>query len=136
MKRVTGLGGVFFKSESPQTLMAWYKEHLGIESEEWGGTMFKWLEKDRPQRVGITVFNPFKQDTKHFEPATVPYMFNFRVADLDALMAQLKREGVQVVGDVQDSDHGKFGWIIDPEGRKIELWQPPDVDDPFAEPAK
>ena len=127
MKRVTGLGGVFFKSESPKTLMAWYKEHLGIESEEWGGSIFKWLEKEAPQREGVTVFSPFKDDTTYFEPARVPYMFNFRVADLDALLAQLKKEGVEVVGDVQaDPSLGKFGWILDPEGRKIELWQPPD----------
>lgn len=136
MKRVTGIGGIFFKSESPEKLMAWYKEHLGIVADEYGGWSFKWLEKEEPQRTGVTVFSPFKQDTTYFDPGKAPYMFNFRVADLRALLAQLKSEGVQVIGEVQEFPYGKFGWIIDPEGRKIELWQPPDVDDPFEEPAK
>jgi predicted enzyme related to lactoylglutathione lyase len=126
MKRVTGLGGIFFKSESPKDLMAWYKEHLGIQPDEYGGSTFEWLEKDNPKRTGMTVFNAFKQDTNYFDPASVPYMFNFRVEDVRALVEQLKQEGVQVVGEVQDTEYGKFGWILDPEGRKIELWQPPD----------
>ena len=125
MKRVTGIGGFFFKSESPKTLLEWYRKHLGIDASDYGWN-FEWLEKDNPKRTGTTVFNPFKKDTKYFDPTSVPYMFNFRVADLDALMHQLEQEGVQVVGEVQDSEYGKFGWIIDPEGRKIELWQPPD----------
>lgn len=128
MKRVTGLGGVFFKSKSPKDLMAWYQEHLGIEPEDWGGKVFHWREKDNPEIVGYTVFNPFKADTKHFEPSTEPCMFNFRVEDLHGLIEQLRKEGVTVVGDVQDSEYGKFGWIMDPDGRKIELWQAPDVD--------
>jgi predicted enzyme related to lactoylglutathione lyase len=136
MKRVTGLGGFFFKSKAPKELMSWYKEHLGIEADDYGGWTFEWLEKHRPQRIGATVFSPFKQDTDYFAPSDSSYMFNFRVENLDALIAHLRSEGVQVVGDVQESSYGKFGWIIDPEGRKIELWQPPDVDDPFAEPAK
>lgn len=130
MKKVTGIGGIFFKSKAPKDLMAWYREHLGIESDDWGGWSFEWREKERPEQIGQTAFSAFKQDTDHFAPSSEPYMFNFRVADLDALFAQLKNEGVQVVGDVQDSPYGKFGWIMDPEGRKIELWQSPD--DPSA----
>ena len=133
MKRVTGLGGIFFKSKSPKDLMAWYKEHLGLEPEAWGGQIFHWREKDDPESAGYTVFNPFKADTKHFEPSTEPVMFNFRVDDLDGLIEQLRKEGVAVVGDVQDSEFGKFGWIVDPDGRKIELWQPPDTDPSPAE---
>lgn len=136
MKRVTGIGGIFFKSEAPEQLMAWYREHLGIEPDTYGGWSFKWLEKDRPQRTGVTVFSPFKADTNYFEPASVPYMFNLRVADLSALLEQLRSEGVQVIGDVQEFPYGKFGWILDPEGRKIELWQPPDKDEPFADAAE
>ena len=125
MKRVTGLGGVFFKSKSPKDLMAWYQKHLGIEAETWGGKIFQWRDKDNPESIGITVFNPFQEDTKHFAPSAEPYMFNFRVDDLDALFAELKKEGVQVVGEVQVAPgEGKFGWIMDPEGRKIELWEP------------
>jgi predicted enzyme related to lactoylglutathione lyase len=133
MKRVTGVGGIFFKSESPKELMAWYREHLGLEPDTYGGWTFMWRDKDQPQRVGRTVFNPFKADTDYFEPATVPYMFNLRVDDLPALIEQLKREGVQVVGDVQEFPYGKFAWIVDPEGRKIELWQPPDEEIDAAE---
>ena len=125
MKRVTGIGGIFFKSKSPKDLMAWYEKHLGIEASPYGGSIFEWRDKDQPDRIAQTVFNPFKQDTTHFAPSAEPYMFNFRVEDLDALMDALRNEGVQVVGDVQDSEYGKFASIMDPEGRKIELWQPP-----------
>ncbi len=128
MKKVTGLGGIFFKSKAPKDLMAWYQEHLGIEPDPWGGKTFEWREKDNPERVGQTVFNPFPPETKHFEPSSEPFMFNFHVADLPALMGQLRSEGVRIVGEMQDTPYGKFGWIMDPEGRKIELWQPPDVD--------
>ena len=127
MKKVTGIGGVFFKSKSPRDLMAWYDKHLGIEATEWGGTMFEWREKDNPDSVAQTVFNPFKEDSKKFAPSAESYMFNFRVADLVALLAQLKSEGVETVEDMQDTPYGKFAWIMDPEGRKIELWQPPDA---------
>jgi len=136
MKRVTGLGGVFFKSATPEKLVALYKDHLGIEPDGYGSSVFTWLEKDRPERVGMTVLSPHKQDTSYFAPSDAPYMFNFRVADLHALLKQLRSEGVQVIDKVEELPYGKFGWIIDPEGRKIELWEPPDVDDPFAEPAK
>jgi len=124
MKRVTAFGGIFFKSKSPKELMAWYNEHLGIQTDDWGGAAFEWREKDNPESVGQTVFTAFKQDTDKFAPGSEPYMFNFRVDDLAALLAQLKSEGVQLVGEMQDTPYGKFGWIMDPEGRKIELWQP------------
>jgi len=127
MKKVTGFGGVFFKSKSPKELMVWYQNHLGIKPDDWGGKTFEWREMDNPERTGQTVFNPFKADSTHFEPSAEPYMFNFRVHDLPALLDQLRREGVRVVGDMQDSEYGKFAWIMDPEGRKIELWQPPDA---------
>ena len=128
MKKVTGLGGIFFKSRDPKAIMAWYQQNLGIEPDPWGGKTFEWRDKDNPERIGQTVFNPFKQDTKKFEPATEPYMFNFHVADLPALLEQLRKDGVTVVGDMQDSEYGKFAWVMDPEGRKIELWQPPDAE--------
>jgi len=130
--RVTGIGGIFFKSDDPKVLMAWYQKHLGIKADPYGGWSFQWREKRRAQRIGTTVFSPFKEDTRYFDPSEAPYMFNFRVENLRALLSQLKREGVHVLDQVEEFPYGKFGWIIDPEGRKIELWEPPDIDDPFA----
>jgi predicted enzyme related to lactoylglutathione lyase len=130
--RVTGLGGVFFKSDDPKKLMEWYRKRLGIEPDAYGGWSFQWREKRRPQRVGYTVWSPFVKDTDYLDPSELPYMFNFRVADLKSLLAQLRREGVHVIDKVEEFSFGKFGWIIDPEGRKIELWEPPDADDPFS----
>jgi predicted enzyme related to lactoylglutathione lyase len=131
--RVTGIGGIFFKTGNPTKLMEWYHKHLGIEVDSYGGWSFQWREKRRTQRIGCTVFGPFPGSTDYFDPSELPYMFNFRVADLKSLLAQLRREGVHVVDEIQEFPYGKFGWIIDPEGRKIELWEPPDVDDPFAD---
>lgn len=131
LARVTGIGGLFFKSDDPKKLMDWYRQHLGIETDASGGWMFAWREKRKPHRVGFTVFSPFERATDYFEPSEQPYMFNFRVADLHGLLKALRRAGVHVLDKVEEYPYGKFGWIIDPEGRKIELWEPPDVDDPF-----
>ncbi|MFT3806642.1 VOC family protein [Arenimonas sp.] len=123
MKRVTGIGGIFFKSADPKALSAWYRDHLGLDVSEWGGAIFPWGGPD--SEPGMTIWSPFKQDTKYMEPSTASFMINFRVADLDALLAALRAEGCNVVGDPQSSEQGKFGWVIDPEGNKIELWEPP-----------
>lgn len=131
LARVTGIGGIFFKSNDPKQLMDWYRTHLGIDIDSSGGWSFQWREKRRSSRIGITVFSPFAHATDYFEPSEQPYMFNFRVADLRGLLEALRRAGVHVIGKVEEYPYGKFGWIIDPEGRKIELWEPPDVDDPF-----
>lgn len=128
---VTGIGGIFFKSDNPAALMAWYGKHLGIQADDWGGRAFRWREENEPKRMGYTVFSPFPRDTKYFEPGDQTYMFNLRVTNLAALLARLKRAGVQVEA-LQEFPYGKFGWVIDPEGRKIELWEPPVADDPFA----
>jgi predicted enzyme related to lactoylglutathione lyase len=125
MKRVTGIGGVFFKSRDPKALSAWYKTHLGIEVEEWGGAAFRWKGPDNPEGRGTTIWNPFASDTSYFAPSTAPFMINYRVEDLNALLAALQAEGVQVEQKVEESEYGKFGWVIDPEGNKLELWQPP-----------
>ncbi|HXV12599.1 MAG TPA: hypothetical protein VEC56_00205 [Candidatus Krumholzibacteria bacterium] len=129
--RVTGIGGMFFKSDDPKQLMEWYRKHLGIEPDSYGGWSFKWRELRRTQRIGYTVWSPFEKATDYFDPSEQPYMFNFRVADLKSLLTQLRREGVHVIDKVEEFPFGKFGWIIDPEGRKIELWEPPTSDDPF-----
>ena len=123
MKRVTGIGGVFFKARDREKQMEWYRTHLGIESDSWGH-VFEWRDRDDPQSIGYTVWCPFKDDTDYFDPSTQPFMVNYRVVDLDSLVAALKQEGVEVVGEIEQEENGKFAWILDPEGNKIELWEP------------
>jgi predicted enzyme related to lactoylglutathione lyase len=125
MKRVTGIGGVFFKTKDPQQSRTWYKEHLGIESDQYGAT-FKWLEKENPKKEGSTTWNPFPKDTTYFNPGEQEFMINYRVEDLEALLLVLKEEGVTIIGEMESFDYGKFAWIMDPDGRKIELWEPVD----------
>ena len=125
MKRVTGIGGIFIKAKDPEGLREWYRKHLGIESESWGGIAFQWKDDPRAES-GYTIWSVFKEDTKYFEPANKPFMINFRVADLTSLLAQLRDEGVEVdPKSGEDSDFGKFGWVMDPEGNRVELWEPP-----------
>ena len=123
MKRVTGIGGLFFKSSDPKALVGWYREHLGLDVTEWGGVVFQWGGADSPP--GMTLWSPFAQDTTYMAPSTSSFMVNFRVDDLDALLAALRHEGCNVVDKMETSEQGKFGWVIDPEGNKVELWQPP-----------
>lgn len=125
MKRVTGIGGVFFKAKNPQALLAWYREHLGIASEAWGGTVFRWNGPENPAGVGSTVWSVAEDSATHFAPSTAPFMINYRVDDLHALLAALRAEGCAVDARVEDSEYGKFGWVMDPEGNRVELWQPP-----------
>jgi len=132
MKRVTGIGGVFFRSPDPGAALDWYRAHLGIDSEAWGGHAFQWIDKDRPENVGYTVLSVFAQNADYLEPTTVPYMINFRVDDLERLVAALRDEGVDILGDIEEHPNGKFAWIRDLEGRKVELWEPvPSADDPY-----
>ncbi|KRE88639.1 glyoxalase [Frateuria sp. Soil773] len=121
MARVTGLGGIFFKARDPAALGAWYAKHLGLDVDDWGGARFA----EDASRAGYTLWSPFAADTGYFAPSTQPYMVNFRVDDLDALLAQLRADGVAVDERVEESEFGRFGWIMDPEGTRIELWQPP-----------
>ncbi len=123
MKRVTGIGGVFFKCDNPDSQKQWYKEHLGIETDQYGGK-FLWRDNDNPEIKCMTAWSTFKADTKYFSPSEKPFMFNYRVENLVALLEELRKEGVQVVGEMEEYDYGKFGWILDPEGNKIELWEP------------
>jgi predicted enzyme related to lactoylglutathione lyase len=125
MKRVTGIGGIFFKAHNPDSLRAWYHQHLGIDIEPWGGHAFQWRSDDNPTGGGTTVWNIFKADSKYFEPSKAQFMINYRVEDLDKLLEVLKSEGCTVDPKVEDSEFGKFGWVMDPEGNRIELWQPP-----------
>jgi predicted enzyme related to lactoylglutathione lyase len=121
MAHVTGLGGIFFKARDPHTLSAWYAQHLGLKIEEFGGSMFF----DDSTRPGHIVWSPFKDDTQYFAPSTKEFMINFRVDDLHALLAALRGAGVQVDARVDESEYGRFGWIMDPEGNRVELWEPP-----------
>ena len=126
MKRVTGLGGVFFKAKDPQTLGAWYKEHLGLEVDPaWNGCAFPWRYAEDPTRNGQTVWSAFKDSPEFLGPAENRWMINYRVENLDEVLAALRAEGVWVDENVQDSEYGRFGWVRDPEGNRIELWQPP-----------
>lgn len=125
MKRVTGIGGIFFKAKDPKALAAWYKTHLGVDVQPWGGASFDWKGPDNPDGVGTTAWSLFAETSKKFAPGTASFMVNYRVADLHALLAALKTEGVRVDERVDESEYGKFGWVVDPEGNKIELWEPP-----------
>ena len=126
MKRVTGIGGIFFKSKDPKALAEWYRIHLGFNVEDWGGVAFKWGSPENPSGIGSTIWSPFKADTTYFAPSNASFMINYRVEDLHALLAQLRSEGCDVDTKVDESEFGKFGWVNDPEGNKLELWQPPE----------
>ncbi len=126
MKRVTGIGGIFFKAENPGKLYEWYEKHLGIKSEPNGsGAMLHWREDENPERRGMTIWAVFEKNTKYFEPSRAPFMLNYRVDDLDALSQALRAEGVEIDPKREDHEYGRFAWISDPEGNKIELWEPP-----------
>jgi predicted enzyme related to lactoylglutathione lyase len=124
MKRVTGIGGVFFKAKDPKALSEWYRVHLGVPVQAWGGAAFRWA--DDANGTGTTAWNLFKEDTSYFAPGTANFMINYRVDDLHALLTALRAEGCQVEDKIDESEYGKFGWVIDPEGNKVELWQPPE----------
>jgi predicted enzyme related to lactoylglutathione lyase len=124
VKRVTGIGGVFFKAEDPVELKAWYVEHLGLPVDEDGFICFFWKDKENARKEGFTAFETFPEDTDYFAPSEKPYMFNFRVANLEELLEHLRKEGVEVEDRVEEHEYGKFGWIMDPEGNRIELWEP------------
>ena len=123
MKRVTGIGGIFFKANDPTSLKQWYSDHLGIDAGEYGAT-FEWRDKDDPSQEGQTAWSPFPHDTKYFDPSKSSFMINYRVADLDGLLNTLRAAGVTVDDRVENYDYGRFAWISDPEGNRIELWEP------------
>jgi len=125
MDRVTGLGGPFIKANDLKALAAWYEKHLGISFNGSTYTLWQFENKDGSKKEGYNVFSFFKNDADYFKPSTKQAMLNFIVKDLFALLDVLKKEGVEVVGEPMDEEYGKFGWILDPEGNKIELWEPP-----------
>ena len=126
MKRVTGIGGVFFHATDPAALGAWYKKHLGIDVQEWGGAAFTWADDAGNPTKGTTIWSVGPAGGNQFAPSKATFMINYRVADLAGLLQALRKEGCNVLEKTDDSEYGKFGWVIDPEGNKVELWQPPE----------
>ena len=124
MKRVTGLGGIFFKAKDPKALYEWYRKHLGIESAP-DGSGAMWRDADHPEIPGCNIFCVFPAETTYFAPSQSSFMVNFRVENLGELLRALREECVEVDPKVEEYDYGKFGWIMDPEGNRIELWEPP-----------
>ena len=126
MQRVTGIGGIFIKSAQPEVLRAWYQQHLGVDVQPWGGTAFAWQAPGRSEPDGgTTVWSIFDAASSYFAPSTAPFMVNYRVDDLRAMLDQLRAGGCQVDDKVEDSEYGSFGWVMDPDGNRLELWQPP-----------
>lgn len=125
MRRVTGIGGVFFHARDPVALRAWYRDHLGIEIEDWGGTVFTWADAGGAPAPGSTVWSIGAAGSDHFAPSSAPFMVNYRVADLPALVEALREEGCDVLEKTEESQYGRFAWVMDPEGNKVELWEPP-----------
>lgn len=123
MEQVNGIGGIFFKSENPERLYKWYEKHLGIKADPQVGKMFEWQQKDG--KPGLTIWAIFPRDTKYFDPSHASFMLNYRVENLDALLEALRAEGVWIDPKREDHDYGRFAWIMDPEGNRIELWEPP-----------
>jgi predicted enzyme related to lactoylglutathione lyase len=126
MQRVTGIGGIFFKAKNPEVLRAWYQRHLGVAIEEWGGAVFRWHNADTASSTGSTVWNISEHDSDYYAPSQSSFMINYRVANVTALLQLLRDEGCEVLDASEASEFGTFGWVLDPEGNKIELWQPPE----------
>jgi predicted enzyme related to lactoylglutathione lyase len=123
MKKVTGIGGIFFKCKDTKKMNEWYKTHLGFDTSEYG-TNFQWREEDDTTKKGSTLWSPFSETTKYFEPSTKDFMINYRVENLEGLVEQLKSEGVTILDNIEVYAYGKFVHIMDIEGNKIELWEP------------
>ena len=123
MARITGIGGVFFKANDPKALAAWYQKHLGLSLEEWGGAILKWPE-DKAEDKGLTVWSLAERESQWFAPSASSFMINYRVDDMDGLLAQLRAGGVAIHKGPETDENGTFAWVMDPEGNKVELWEP------------
>ena len=126
IKRVTGIGGIFFKCKDPAVTREWYKNHLGLNTNQYG-TTFEWRQGSDTTKKGFTQWSPFKETTKYFEPSAKDFMINYRVENMSDLVEKLKQEGVTIVDTVESVDYGKFLHIMDNDGNKIELWEPNDL---------
>ena len=124
MARITGIGGVFFKSRTDNAaLAAWYEKHLGLSLESWGGAILKWPD-DKAEDKGLTVWSVAGSDSKWFSPSDSSFMINYRVDNLDEMIAQLRADGIEIIQGPESAENGKFAWIMDPDGNKVELWEP------------
>lgn len=126
MERVTGIGGVFLRASDLDALLTWYRDHLGLEPEFESGTVFRWRDPNDPERPGTTTWALFPADSDYFGPLSASFMVNYRVRDLDAMLDQLRRAGVEVDEQIEVMEYGRFGWATDPEGNRFELWEPAD----------
>lgn len=124
MKKVTGIGGIFFKSQDPSQLREWYNQMLGIEAGP-HGAVFQWRQSDNAALAGMTVWNPFPDTTTYFAPSSKDFMVNYIVENLEELVAELRQNGVTIIDEITAYDYGKFVHILDPEGNSLELWEPP-----------
>jgi predicted enzyme related to lactoylglutathione lyase len=125
MKRVTGIGGIFFKVKDAPAMQAWYKRHLGIDVQDWGGASFDWNDDQGKPTGGSTAWLIDPAESDHFAPSNASFMINYRVENLHGLVKALREEGCNVLDNIDESEYGIFAWVIDPEGNKVELWQPP-----------
>ncbi|HRF78311.1 MAG TPA: VOC family protein [Chitinophagales bacterium] len=125
MNKVTGIGGIFFKCKDPNKMKDWYNTNLGLKTDQYGAT-FEWLQSDDPTKKGYTQWSTFAEDTKYFQPSTKEFMINYRVENLEALVEELRNNGVTIIDSISSFDYGKFIHILDPEGNAIELWEPTD----------
>lgn len=124
-KRVTSIGGIFFKSQNPDNIKQWYSKHLGLETDQYGSN-FEWRQSDDPNKKGFTQWSPFSDKTTYFEPSQREFMINYRVENLEWLVGELRKEGVTICDEIETFEFGKFVHIMDCEGNKIELWEPVD----------
>ena len=124
-KRVTGIGGIFFKVKDPDATKNWYQKHLGLNTDQYG-TAFEWRSSERPEEKGFTQWSPMKEDTAYFQPSEKDFMINYRVENLEELVLLLQKEGVRILDEIQTYEYGKFVHILDPDGHSIELWEPVD----------
>ncbi len=125
MAKVLGIGGVFFRSDDPERLYGWYEKHLGLARHPGGPVIFPWRQADHPDTAAMTVWSLFPRDTDYFGPTKPAFMVNYIVDDIDGMLADLRAAGAQVDDRREDSEYGRFAWVTDPEGNRIELWQPP-----------
>lgn len=125
MKKVTGIGGIFFKCENPEELRDWYGKHLGLQTNQYG-SLFEWRESDNPNKKAYTQWSTFSKNSKYMEPSEKDFMINYRVENLKELLEELRNEGIKIVGEIEEFEYGKFAHILDPENNKIELWEPVD----------
>jgi predicted enzyme related to lactoylglutathione lyase len=124
-KKVTGIGGIFFKTKDPEKMKSWYQKNLGLVTNDYG-SVFEFRSTDVPDSKGYLVWSPFKSDTKYFDPSKKEFMINYRVENLVELLEELRNDGIEIVGEIEEYEYGKFAHIVDPEGNKIELWEPVD----------